>query len=224
MHPEWTDLLSAYLDGELDPVTRRRLERHFAECPACASARDDLARIIAAAPQYQGEAPNDRVWAAIQGDIDAHRVVAIGRPSVPARHFGLRHLIAAGLVMALAGGGTAWYLTRPGESTPVAAALPGQPTEAPDATFAGAPVMSAGFDAAVAELEAALATQRSRLDTTTVRVLEESLAAIDRAVAEARAAIQRDTANRYLSGQIAVNLRKKVALLRFATRALAAET
>ena len=212
MHSEWTDLLSGYLDGELDAVSRRRLESHLASCGPCAAVRDDLARLVAAAPRYRGTEPGRQVWGAIAREIDGHRVV-------PIRRFGWRHLIAAGLTMVAVGGGGAWYLaTRP--NAPTAA----RSETGAEVVLTGAPGASAGYDAAVAELEATLAAQRSRLDTATVRVLEESLRAIDQAVAEARSAIQRDTANRYLSTQIAVNLRKKVALLRLATRTIAAET
>jgi hypothetical protein len=83
---------------------------------------------------------------------------------------------------------------------------------------------SAAYDTAVTALEKTLEANRSRLDTGTVRVVEESLKTIDRAIAEARAAIQRDSTNGYLNGQIAANLRKKVNLLRLATRAIASQT
>lgn len=219
MHSEWTDLLSGYLDGELDPVSRRRLESHLERCGPCAAVRDDLARLVASAPRYRGTEPGRRVWAAIAREIDGNRVVPIRPATEPARRFAWRHLIAAGLTMVAVGGGGAWYL-----ATRATVPSPAFPGPAAEVVLTGAPGASSGYDAAVAELEATLAAQRSRLDTATVRVLEESLTAIDQAVAEARAAIQRDTANRYLSTQIAVNLRKKVALLRLATRTIAAET
>jgi hypothetical protein len=83
---------------------------------------------------------------------------------------------------------------------------------------------SAAYDSASTELTRTLDANRGRLDTATVRVLEQSIRTIDQAVAEARAAIQRDTANAYLNGQIAANLRKKINLLKAATRAIHSET
>ena len=58
----------------------------------------------------------------------------------------------------------------------------------------------------------------------TVRLVEENLRKIDAAIADARAAIQRDPANLYLNRQIAANMRLKLNLLRSATNAIAART
>ncbi|MBM4187306.1 MAG: zf-HC2 domain-containing protein [Gemmatimonadetes bacterium] len=216
MHPEWTDLLSSYLDGELDPVTARRLERHLDECASCREVRDDLAAIVAAAPRYLGDPPGEGVWRAIAATIDADKVVTFP-VARPARRWPIG-LVAAGVLLAgAAGGGLVWWTTR---EAPVVAI----DTPPVDAALVGLTGTSPKVDAAIAELEAALAANRHKLDTATVRVLEESLATIDRAVAEARVAIQRDSANRYLNNQIAINLRKKAAVLQRATRALAAET
>lgn len=217
MHEEWTDLLSGYLDGELDPVTRRRLERHLDECSACRAVRDDLAAIVAAAPTYQGSRPRSQVWDAVAIAIDAGKVVPL--PTRAPRRRWTPQLVAAGLMLAAAtGAGAMWWVTR---EAPTIAVEPGPSSEA---ALVGLPAASPKVDAAIAELEAVLAANRHKLDTATVRILEESLGTIDRAVAEARLAIQRDTANRYLSSQIAINMRKKVAVLQLATRALAAET
>lgn len=215
MHSEWTDLLSEYLDDELDAVTRRRVEHHLAECQSCAAVLNDLRRIVAVAPGYQGSNPSTELWPGIAAGIEARRVVTLPRRA-GARW---RELIAAGLLMAAAGAGATWYWVR---GTVPAAGPVAEPPVLTAATPAG--LNSARYDAAVAELEETLAANRARLDTATVRVLEQSLRSIDQAIAEARAAIQRDTANAYLNGQIAVNMRKKLNVLRLATRAIASET
>ena len=49
--------------------------------------------------------------------------------------------------------------------------------------------------------------------STTVRVLEENLAIIDRAIADARTALEQDPASRYLNGHLGRTLRRKVDLL-----------
>lgn len=219
MHGEWTDLVSAYLDGELDAVTRRRLEAHLAGCAACAAVRADLERIRSVAPSYRGEPPTNDLWPGIQAAIDPRGVVRLADRRPARRFFGLRQLLAAGLAASVIGAGALWYRNANRPATTAVANEPAEPGQLVPAAF-----VSKEYDDAVAELERTLATRRGSLDTVTVRVLEESLATIDRAIAEARAAVQRDTANVYLNEQIAGNLRKKLNVLRLATRAIASET
>lgn len=42
------DLLSPYLDGELEPGARAEMEAHFASCPACAGLADRMRQALAA--------------------------------------------------------------------------------------------------------------------------------------------------------------------------------
>jgi hypothetical protein len=64
------------------------------------------------------------------------------------------------------------------------------------------------------ELQAMLRERRDQLDPSTVRVVEENLAIIDAAVAQARAAVQRDPASGFLSHRLESALNKKIQLLR----------
>ena len=72
------------------------------------------------------------------------------------------------------------------------------------------------------DLERVLAQGRGRLDTATVRVLEQNLALIDRAIADARRAVAADSANVYLNTHLAETMRRKVDLLRQAAALVAA--
>ena len=76
--------------------------------------------------------------------------------------------------------------------------------------------------AVIDELQLALRDHRAQLDTTTVRVLEENLATIDRAIAEAQEALAADPANHYLNAHLAATLRTKVRLLNRATALISA--
>ena len=90
------------------------------------------------------------------------------------------------------------------------------PTGLPVSARAGA-----AFDQAVGELEQVLAQGRNRLEPRTLQIIEENLRVIDRAIAEARAAIAADPANGYLSGQVAANMHRKLEILRRAATAIA---
>jgi hypothetical protein len=76
------------------------------------------------------------------------------------------------------------------------------------------PSASQSYAAAVADLERVLAEGRGRLDTTTVRVIEQNLATIDRAIAEAQRALAADSGNMYLNTHLAETMRRKLELLR----------
>jgi hypothetical protein len=69
----------------------------------------------------------------------------------------------------------------------------------------------------VADLERVLADRQGLLDSTTVRVIQLNLAAIDRAIAQAQQALDADPANLYLNTHLADTMRRKLELLRQAT-------
>ncbi len=79
-----------------------------------------------------------------------------------------------------------------------------------------------GYDAAVDDLERVLAQGRGKLDSATVRILEQNLAIIDRALAQARQAVAADSANLYLNSHLAETMRRKIDLLRQAATLVSA--
>lgn len=217
MHTEWTDLLSAYLDGELAPAAARRLEAHLAGCPECRRVQAELEAVVGWAARYEGRLPDRDPWPAIRAAIEERRVVAWPARAAAGSRFSWRQLIAASLVMAAAGAGGAWLAMRNGgPAVTVEAAAPAEP---------GAVAAAAGpEDLEIRDLEQLLASGRAVLDTATVRIVEESLRLIDEAIADAREAIQRDSTKAYLNGRIAAQMRQKLAILKMATRAIGAET
>ena len=73
------------------------------------------------------------------------------------------------------------------------------------------------YDRAIAELQSTLDQGRKSLDPETVRVLEENLAAIDRAIEQCRRALDADPSNVYLNTHLAEARQRKLLLLRRAT-------
>ena len=215
----FTDQLSAYLDGELDPIRRRRLELHLGECRECASVLAELRALVAAAPFYQGRQPARDVWPGIRerlGDADVVPIADRSERPPRSRRFSWPQLIAASLTMAVLGAGGAWFALRSpaGEDSPT----PGRAAATSIRTVAAAETQ---YEAAIAELTRIVEAGRGSLDTATVRVIDQSLRKIDAAIADARAAIQRDSTNVYLNRQVTANMRRKLTLLRFAADAIA---
>ena len=73
------------------------------------------------------------------------------------------------------------------------------------------------YEDAVQDLERTLADGRGRLDPETVRVLEQNLATIDKAIAQSRQALEADPGNIFLNTHLMSARQRKLALLRRAT-------
>jgi anti-sigma factor RsiW len=72
------------------------------------------------------------------------------------------------------------------------------------------------YDQEIGKLRAIVKERREQLDPTTVAVLEQSIAVIDSAIAQSRAALAKDPASGFLATQLNHSLEKKVELLRTA--------
>jgi hypothetical protein len=102
---------------------------------------------------------------------------------------------------------------------------------APLTSVGGSPAVSSGvrlvgndplksaepvYDREIAKLRVIVRERRSQLDPTTIAVLEQSIAVIDSAIAQSRAALAKDPASGFLAGQLNYSLEMKVELLRTA--------
>ena len=216
MNDLWTNRLSEYIDGELDNTERAALEAHLATCGQCYATLADLRDVVARAKALEDREPAKDLWAGIRAGLT--QAPGTGRPAVrPSGRrfsFSVPQLLAASIALVLLSGGSAWLALKPTGARSVTRGP--QPVITPVSWTAGA-------DAAVTELQDALTRNESRLDTATVRVVRQNLAVIDRAIADARAALLKDPGNTYLNLHLADTMRRKVELLR-RVNALAAES
>ncbi len=132
--------------------------------------------------------------------------------------FTLPQLAAAGIALMVLSGGLVW-MARSGDPRadfdPISAHVDAPEGDAPavrPANFA-----DEHYDEAIADLEQTLEAGRKALDPETIRVLEENLAAIDRAIDQSRRALSADPANVYLNTHLASARQRKLALLRRAS-------
>ena len=218
MSDQWTDRLSEYLDGELRGSERAMLEAHLERCEECQETLAGLRRVVVRARSLEDRPPATDLWHGI-----AERIGASGPSVVPLRRgftFSLPQLLAAGIALAVFSASGAWILHPAATTIAVQPALPAAPAAA--VTPVALPAAARSYDAAVGDLERVLEQGRGRLDTATVRVLEQNLALIDRAIADARRAVAADSANLYLNTHLAETMRRKVDLLRQAAALVAA--
>jgi hypothetical protein len=222
MCERFDEALGSYLEGELDPRTRATAESHRGECLRCAALVRDIEAIRSEASNLPELSPSRDLWAGIATRIEAPiiripaRATEIHR-AVP-RY--LRTAAAAAILIALTSGVT-YVLTvhRAGRDALVAIGDTSGALPAPDAERRNVAVVRdvpavVTYDREIAALRGVLDLRRNDLDPTTVAILSNSLVTIDRAVAEARAAVARDSASAFLNDQLHKALEKKLGLLR----------
>ena len=218
---QWTARLSEYVDGELPADERVALERHLAECAACREIASELRQVRELAGMAADVQPPRDLWPGIQQRIGDGAQDARVLPFRRRWAFTVPQLAAAAVLMMVVGAGAATVAVRGlGAPAPAPATGPvaiGAPAAQP-AAFAG----TAKYDAAIADLEGVLAEHRDQLDSATVRVLEQSLRTIDRAIAQARAALATDPGDPYLNVYLAETMRRKLNLMRRAATIAAA--
>jgi anti-sigma factor RsiW len=229
MTDQWTDKLSDYLDGELNAADSEALEAHLLECAECGHTLRQLRGVVARAGQVVDREPPRDLWPAIAARLaevpQLDLVTSEGSTSRGKRRFSfsIPQLAAASVAIMLMSAGTMYMLVQRGDEAAVAAVQ--QPAAQPvPAGSLSVRAVTRNYDDAVQELETVLERNRHQLDSSTVRVLEQNLAIIDRAITEARAALGQEPANPYLSRYLDQAMQKKVQLLQRATSVMRAQT
>ena len=210
MTDQWMHRLSEYLDSDLTPVERSELEEHLATCETCRGVLDELRIVMAHAAVLPDREPEADLWPAVRDAIAQGRVVPIQAGGRPARRFSfsLPQLTAAAAALALVSAGAAWLGLAQRTVTP-------EPTGPPSLQPVSVSFDPRGrADAAITQLERILAEEGGRLDSSTVRILAQNLALIDRAIEQARKALESDPGNAYLNDHLARTMRKKIDVLR----------
>lgn len=217
MHDRFTDKLSDYLDGEgLRDEERQEIAAHLAHCRSCSTTLDELRQVVARARTLPDIPPATDLWPGLRSRIGQG---AAARVSPLRRRFSftLPQLAAASLALMVLSGAFVWMarLGAPGTDLPPVTADTLQTTPV---SFA-----DAQYNEAIADLERALEVGRKQLDPQTVRIVEENLMAIDRAIEQSRRALAADPANLFLNNHLAEARKRKLTLLRRVAAQLDAE-
>ena len=227
MTTDWTDRLSEYLDETLSPEEVRACESWLASDPAGRALLEELRRVVARAKTLPDVAVPASIWQGVASGIrQASREVAarevIDLPAArgaAARQrwaFTPMQFAAAAIVVLAIGVGVGVALRARGTGEEGVAQGPGirPPIGIGVPAVAVASRANESYDHAVDELQGILDRNRSSLDTSTVLVLESSLAKIDAALGEAQQALSKDPHNAYLIDHLTRIKRKKLDLLR----------
>ncbi len=210
MNDQWTTRLSEYIDGELDRTEQAALEAHLATCGQCYATLGELRQVVARAKSLSDTPPAADLWRNIRARLTQGSETRRHAPGSRRFSFTVPQLLAASIALVLLSGGGAWLALQPLASS--------EPTRFGGSTqrprVAQVVTWTGRTDAAIADLQTALTQNEKRLDTATVRIVRENLAIIDRAIADARVALQKDPGNAYLNLHLANTMRRKVELLR----------
>jgi anti-sigma factor RsiW len=207
----WRDRLSDYLDEALEDSERSELEEHLEGCEECRETLVELRQVVARAGRLVDAPPARDLWPGI-----AYRIRRTEVGDRPGRSFtfSVPQLAAAAITLVALSSGIAWQIAG-GFSAPQAEpAVPVAQTPAQTGLLLASRIASHDYESAIAQLERVLDVGRERLDTATVRKVEEKLALIDRAIDEARQALAADPFNAYLNRYLAGTMRRKLDLLR----------
>ena len=219
-HIDWTDRLSEYLDGTLTSEERSACEAWLASSADGRALLADLRGVVAKAKTLPDAPVPESVWAGVSAAIrkpDAAIIpisASAKHPSAQAsRRWQLSPLqLAAAAAVLLALGIGIGSRIRTVVKTQVA--VTPAPSQGQFATVGRTPHADASYDKAIQELQVMLQQNRGTMDTTTVRVLESSLAKIDAALAQAQRALADDPNSEYLNDHLSRIKRKKLDLLR----------
>lgn len=244
MIDRYTDRLSEYLDGDMDPRDEALIETHLVDCATCRATLAELRAVVARAAALPPAEPSADLWPGIRARIEsdlpsagseAQTRVGAGPtgptfgsgtldPRVRSRprrrvSFSVPQLAAASIALALASGTAVWVTLNLDRAEPAPAANVHTLADNPSA----ARFIEYEQRNTIAELERALDEQRDSLDPVTVAVLESNLGIIDAAIVQAMAALESDPGNNYLNRHLGNTVEKKIDVLRRATQVARAE-
>jgi len=210
--------LSEYLDDELDPVDRRRVDEHVSSCESCAGIARDLEAIRRAADSLTVIEPPARVFEAVAARLDAP-------PSAP-RWW---QVAAAVIAVAAATYAVARIDRRAGE-------LALHSSDAPAVAAGNAPAVAAveadgdqwrtvvtQYETAISTLEQSTTAESSSLDPHVAAALRHDLSLVDAAIEQSRAALQSDPDSAEARDSLSDALQRKVTVLQ-ATASAISET
>jgi anti-sigma factor RsiW len=203
---------AAYVDGELDPLEERAVERHFEACPACRGLLADLRTLRAAAFTLDRREPPADLFARIKARLVAQPapVRRLGWPNT--RSAWATWLAAAAALLIATTVGIAPLLRSALSSDPSEAATPDQASLV-DSVQADLQAAEQHYDRAIQGLEQIARSDSGELDPQVAAVLKKNLQVVDQAIDESRAALKTQPASTTAQEGLFEAMRTKVALL-----------
>lgn len=209
------ETLNDYVDGRLDSWTIAFVDKHLAACRDCASELASLQDLVAStATLSRSVLPDDDLWNDLKAAIEDRKESVLpvsGRSTVVSGpwYHQPKWLTAAAIVLVGFTSMVTTVMVR--EPDRNVAASRTTPVSVLPASFT---VAEGQYMSAIDELRIAVDAQRAQLSPETVRTVDHSLAVVDSAIAEAKAALLADPNNRTLVDLLSTTYQRKLDLLR----------
>lgn len=216
------EVLSDFVDGYLSPDARAQVERHLAECSACSDRREELTALLrSSAGLPKSVLPPVDIWPDLKRALNSTKEVSLPTASSPmptstARRSTWRTavaLVAAAVVLIVLSSAITALVLRRSPTHDItqheARTEPAKPVALP-ANFRRTELE---YQRTIDQLQFAVNSQRGRLSPETVRTVDHSLAVVDSAIAEARAALLADPNNGMLVDLLSASYQRKLDLL-----------
>ena len=230
-HPAF-EVLSEMIDGNLGQHDAEVISEHLAGCESCTSTYQSLAGLLGTVKSLpRSVLPPDDMWPNLRRSLNERKDIvlptagsvvgsAIGSTSGyrPPRRMIPVLAAAAVVLIAISSGITALVLR--GGARDLARRDSGPSASQAARPRSGATILAGftqtehEFNRTIGELKQAVDTQRGQLSPETVRTVDRSLAVVDSAIAEARAALLADPNNQMLIDLLSASYQRKVDLLR----------
>jgi anti-sigma factor RsiW len=212
-HLEWSEI-NDFADGVLSVADAQAVAAHLATCDGCRSEHASLASTLGTLADGSVAPVPDGLWDRINESIDARPAATHSTSERRELRVSMPALAAAASLLIVASVATTLYVDRmrtdvDGDSTLAAVE---------EATTLQLTATDVQFVPGVEALERQLQSQRELLQPQTILIIERSLATIDSALVEARAALIADPANAALRDVLETTYRQKLDFLTRATK------
>jgi anti-sigma factor RsiW len=213
---EYSESIAEWLDGTLDPVKHRALERHVESCAACRALVADLRSIEAAAFTLERHEPPAYVLDSLRARIASEAIPSTrGRllawPRSRAAWAGWA--AAAVLLLATLAGVYPLLQQQPASHVDEQATAVTASNDPMGSVLEELQAAEGHYDKAIQELEQIARSDTGALDPQVAGVLQKNLQVIDQAIGESRAALKTQPASADAQESLFDAMRSKVALL-----------
>jgi hypothetical protein len=207
--PHVQSQLSLYVDGQLDATERAGIAAHLEGCDACRGAARDLERLRSAARSLGPMTPPDHVWLEVAGQIHLAAGRKPDRPVVP-RRTALRQWIGLAAALIVITIGAYFFLRVTPAPTAPGNAKADDPVQAIAEDLA---LATQHYEKAISQLDELAKSSGGALDPTIAQMLQQNLAAVDKAIDESRGAVKSTPDNVTARESLIEALRRKVDVL-----------